>query len=69
MVHDIDRAFIYELARFPPFYAGTSRMARGRTLGNRQEHREGKATPPPNMPPARERHCDGANTRKRGKCR
>lgn len=46
MVHDIDRAVIYELARFPPFYAGTSRMARGRTLGSRQEHLEEKATPP-----------------------
>lgn len=69
MVHDIDRAVIYELARFPPFYAGTSRMARGRTLGSRQERREVKATPPPNMPPARERHYDGANTRKRGRRR
>lgn len=69
MVHDIDRAVIYELARFPPFYAGTSRMARGRTLGSRQEHLEEKATPPPNMLPARERHRGGANTRKRGKCR
>lgn len=69
MVHDIDRAVIYERSRFPSFYAGTGRVARERTLGSRQEHLEEKATPPPNMPPARERHYDGANTRKRGKCR
>lgn len=69
MVHDIDSAFIYERTRFPSFYAGTGRMARGRTLCSRQEHLEEKATPPPNMPPARERHCDGANLRKQGRCR
>lgn len=69
MVHDICRTFIYERARFPSFYAGTGRVARGRTLGSRQEHREVKATPPPNMPPVRERHYDGANTQKRERCR
>ena len=69
MVHDICRTFIYERARIPSFYAGTSHMARGRTLGSRQEHREEKATPPPNNLPARERHRGGANTRKRGRRR
>lgn len=69
MVHDIDRAFIYERARIPSFYAGADRVARGRTIGSRQDRLEEKATPPPNNLPARERHLDGANTQKRERCR
>lgn len=69
MVHDIDRAFIYVRTRIPSFYAGAGRVARGRTIGSRQDRLEEKATPPPNMPPARERHCDGADMRKQVRCR